>query len=259
MKTTIKLSLAVLAGFLIASGTVAQEFKKAVKSGATLKLERMVEDINIQGHNGNDLIVKTNDYSKPPERADGLKSLYNTLEDNTGIGLVFIENGNNIMLEPANKQAADAVYTIMVPNSIALHVNYQHHMAKDVSIKDFSGEIAVSTLNGDINLENISGPVSIYAINGDAEIVFTKLSQDAPTTIECINGDVDVTLPGNTAADITLGTIHGEAFTNFDIKFEDDKKGIRQVGGSSYEGTINGGGVDLKLSSINSNVYLRKK
>lgn len=238
----------------------AQEYKKSVKSGSILKIDRIVEDLHIQGYDGNELIITTHEYRKPPERADGLKSLFNTKEDNTGIGLVIIENGNEIVIEPANKQAADASYTLKVPNTMILDINYNSPMAGDVDISGFSGEISVSTLNGDIKLDQVSGPVVLYSINGDLEMIVTKLNQKTPTSIECINGDIDITMPAGTPADLELKTINGEVFTNFDIKFTGDtKEGLMHIGGNTYKGTINGGGVEMTLSSINSNIYLRKK
>ena len=75
------------------------------------------------------------------------------------------------------------------------------------------------------------------------------------------NGIIDISLPSNTPGNISLKTINGEIFTNFAIDFEKKtKNGLSYIGGGQkIRGTINGGGVDVKLSTINDNIYLRKK
>ena len=48
---------------------------------------------------------------------------------------------------------------------------------------------------------------------------------------------------------------------HFDVDFKKkDKDGLTYIGGGQkIDGTINGGGVDIKLETINNNIYLRKK
>lgn len=261
MKTNARKLVITLLIALIAVGGYAQEFKKKVNKDATLKINRLVEDIYFTGYDGDEIIVSVDDYSKPPKRADGLKSLYNEKEDNTGIGLVMIQQGNVIEFQPATKQAEDAEYTFKVPNDIFLKIDFHHPMAEDVHVSDFGGEIDVKTLNGDITLENVFGPLVIYAINGDVDIDFTTVNQELPTSVEAINGEVNIKMPSSTKADLYMKTIHGEVFTNFDIKLKEkeNEDDLHHIGGMEFKGEINGGGVKLNFSSINDNIYIRKK
>ncbi|MCD4697660.1 MAG: hypothetical protein K8S16_15660, partial [Bacteroidales bacterium] len=63
---------------------------------------------------------------------------------------------------------------------------------------------------------------------------------------------------------IDFSTIHGEIYTDCDIEFERKSNpkdsDMKMIGGhSNNTGKINGGGIELTLSTINGSIYLRKK
>jgi DUF4097 and DUF4098 domain-containing protein YvlB len=131
-------------------------------------------------------------------------------------------------------------------------------------VQGFNGELEDEMLNAGITLENVSGPLTIHTINGDINVDFNKLTQESPSSITSINGEVEILLAGNTPADLNLSTMHGEIYTNCDIKFEkksdSNEPDMVMIGGhSKSKGKLNGGGVELTLSSINGSIYLRKK
>ena len=85
------------------------------------------------------------------------------------------------------------------------------------------------------------------------------MSQQAPISISSVNGELDITIPSNTKADLVLSTFSGDIFTDMDIEFDKkSKEGLSIIGGNKIKGTLNGGGVDILLNTINDNIYLRK-
>lgn len=251
-----------LMSLMIIMPAQSQEFKKAIENDANIKIMKLVNDLKITAYNGNELIIETSDYEfNKPERADGLRSLYNSHGDNTGVGLYIGKEGDSYWIMPATKQAEDATYAIKVPANINLNIDYQHPYAEDVTIDGVKGDIAVSVLNGDINMTGVTGAVNIYSISGDVNIDFEKINQDAPSVINCINGEMDLKIPETTTADFTLSSMHGDVFTDLDIKMKRDEKAdnLTRIGGNIYNGTLNGGGVELKFTTVNQNIYLRKK
>ncbi|MBI9055343.1 MAG: hypothetical protein JEY96_16080 [Bacteroidales bacterium] len=240
-----------------------QEYKHDVKQGNQVVIKNFSGGISIEETSGSQLIIESGRYEKKPERADGLKSLYGSgAEDNTNIGLEVKTDGNIVVIQAASKQAEDAHYTFKVPKGINVKIDYRSPYAgDDIKVKNFSSELEVSILNPGISLENVTGPVILSLTNGDVEIDFGTVNQNSPISINAINGIIDITLPANTPADISMSTINGEIFTNFDIDFEKKQKdGLSYIGGGQkIKGKINGGGVDIKLVTINDNIYLRKK
>jgi len=248
---------------LVVFTSKAQEFKYDVKQANQLFVYDFSGGISIEETTGSQLIIETSRFDKKPARADGLKSLYSSgAEDNTGVGLQVKMNGAVIEIVGASKQAEDAHYTFKVPKGINFKLDYRSPFANDdVKVKNFSSELEVSILNPGIVLENVTGPVILSLTNGDIDIDFGTVNQNSPISLHATNGIIDITLPSNTPANIAMSTINGEIFTNFDIDFEKkEKEGLSYIGGGQkIKGTINGGGVDIKLVTINDNIYLRKK
>jgi putative adhesin len=259
MKNTLKFSLSLIV-LLFASTLFAQEYKCPVKANTTLVLEKLFSNIVIEGYDGKELIVTSKNIVKPPKRAEGLRSLYNTQKDNTGIGLVMKNLDGKLTLSAASKQAAQTKYVFKIPKNMSVEIDNSSPFSGNIKISNCSGELAVNTLSGDISLANVNGPVVISSVSGNITIDFSALSQKAPSSIKSISGDVDVSLPEKTKVNLRLSNIHGDAFTDFDVKFKNETDEMERIGGgTNFDGSINGGGVTLDLGSISSNVYLRKK
>ena len=66
-------------------------------------------------------------------------------------------------------------------------------------------------------------------------------------------------IPVATKATLKLGTSWGEIFVDPEFKIEFDQKTSMIKYSDNVSGKINGGGLDVNLSSTHNNVYLRKK
>ncbi len=261
MKTLGKISLVIIVSTLFTIGLSAQEFNFPLKNAKKLVIEKMQGDIIIQGHNSPELIVKTDGHHsyEKPKKAEGLRSLYNTKEDNTGIGLSISEVDGIIEIEPATRSSEDAEYTILIPKDLIVKIDYSGPFAEDVVVKNLIGEVEIKTLNGDIDLFDITGPTAISSINGDINCTFSEVNQQAPISISSVNGELDISIPSNTKADLVLSSFSGDIFTDIDIEFDKkSKEGLSIIGGNKIKGKLNGGGVDILLNTINDNIYLRK-
>jgi len=266
MKTLQKLALVTLAVVFLAANLSAQSYKHAIKNSKRVVIENLLGEVTFDGYDGNEIIVEVSNFKAPPKRADGLKAIYGGGEENTGIGLTFLELDGSIQISGASKQSEDAKYTFKIPNSMTLKVNYASPFAESDQIvfKNFKNEISIKTLNADIEFIDVTGPITSSTIDGDTKVVFSKVSQESPISISSIDGEIDVTIPANTPSNLRFSNFDGEVYTDFDIDFIDkDKKGdhsLSYIGGhNSSSGTINGGGVEISLKTIDGIIYLRKK
>jgi YHS domain-containing protein len=107
-------------------------------------------------------------------------------------------------------------------------INYQVYLPRNAKLK-------LETINGNIDIKGASAPV------------FAKT----------ISGYVDFSWPKSKGANLAMKTITGEVYTDLDIDFK-NKKQKNPIVGYLLEGTINGGGPEVRLESISNNVYLRK-
>lgn len=198
-----------------------------------------------------------------PERAKGLKSLYGKgYIDNTHIGIYIFALEDKLYVCGASKGSETATYNFYISKNIDLKIDYNSPFAyKDIEIKDMEGEVEVSTLNSGIKCLNITGPLVLNSVNGGIDIAISKLNQANPTSISLVNGELDLTLPVNTPANLEVNTLGGGIYTDFDIKVNAKKdEELTQIGGNNeIETKLNGGGVNLSISNINGNIYLRKK
>lgn len=131
-----------------------------------------------------------------------------------------------------------------------------------VEVNSFSGELEIRTMSEGINLKDVTGPLTINSMSGPINIAFSSVNQSAPITITSYSAEIDVTMPSNTKANLKMSSMNGDIYTDFDIKFKEEKEsyGLRYIGGgSNIAGTINGGGVNIMLKALSDNIYLRKK
>lgn len=256
-----KLPLLIVSIVWCLTSAYAQEYKTKLANAKDRKvtIEMNSGDVKIEGHNSDDVIIQASSgYEAPPERAKGLKPLYNSAVDNSGIGLAVTPENGGLRIEKASRKSIK--YTIRLPREVAILYQQTNWQTANLTVTNMDGDLEVRTNNGSIDLSNVTGPVVANTTNGEIKIVYSSLSQEKPTAISTINGAVDITLPANTKANMKLRSINGEMYTDFDLGVKNTKDGMSKVGGgNNIEGTTNGGGVEMKLNTITSNIYIRKQ
>ncbi|WP_345167499.1 hypothetical protein [Nibribacter koreensis] len=215
--------------------------------------------VEIIGHNSDEVLIETNDYSAPPERAKGLKPLYNQVEDNTKLGLAVEKKNNVLSITKASRNQAS--YTIRVPKNAAIVYKEVNWTGGELTIKDMNGEIEAHLNNTDAAFTNVSGPVVANSTAGSLKVVFSALAQDKPSALSAVAADIDITLPANTKANYKLEAMQGEIYTDFDMEVKKTgKSDLPSIGGGgNISGKTNGGGVEMTVKSISSDIYIRKK
>nr|WP_299071042.1 DUF4097 family beta strand repeat-containing protein [uncultured Allomuricauda sp.] len=228
------------------------DYSKSLSGIEWVKIESK-SDITLKTSSSNELLIKGSRHSKTTEKAKGLRLVGEGGSDNTEVGFYVIQDGNSLIVKNLRKSEGATIYLPKTQN-----VSVKSTWSGDIEIDGFSGEIeADAQLNGSIEIINVNGPVTANALNGEITVEFGKVKQDSPISIYTTNGEVDVTLPSDTPANLTLGTTNGDIYTNFEFKRE-EKDGLKSISGRKVKATINNGGVNISLKSTNGNIYLRK-
>jgi len=246
-------------GMIVAGISIvfAQDFKVARTSG---RIEiKELNDVTVEGYNGNEIVFSSRDHDKEEdERAKGLRAISNSgLEDNTGLGISVLEKGNVIEVQQLKKMDGPEI-KIMVPKGVTISYSHSSPYGGDVSFKNVESEIEVSTVHNEVFLDNVTGPMTINTVHGGIEANFGANMKN-PISIISVHGHVDVSLPIATKANLKLGTSYGEIFVDPEFKIDIDKSGNMVKYSDNVSGKINGGGLDVTLSSTHNSVYLRKK
>ena len=243
---------------LFGSLAFAQEYRTPV-TAQKIRLVLHNCEVSVAGHEGNELVVNARDYEAPPERAQGLRPLYSSGTDNSGLGLSVSEAGDELTIMKVGR--GEANYEFKVPKNIALIVEEVNYGGDDMVFRNLSGDLEIRTTSSDVVLDGVTGPVVANSVSGNIEVVFSKVNQQKPCSITVVSGDVDITLPAQTPANLKLASVSGEVYTDFDIslKGDNEEQGLRRMGmGRPIEGAINGGGVTLQVKTVSGDIFLRK-
>jgi predicted membrane protein len=237
--------------------SLAQEFKVA-KSTGRLDLKE-VGDVEVEGYNGSEIIFTSRDHDREnDDRAKGLRAVSSLgLEDNTGIGLSVITKGDVIEVRQLKKMDGPDIL-IKVPKGVLVSYSHSSPYGSDLTLRNLENEIEISTVHNNVRLENVTGPMAVNTVHGDIDVTLSA-SMKSPISIVSVHGHVDVAIPATIKASLRMNTAWGEIFVDPDFKIEFDNQGNMVKYSDSLSGKINGGGIEVKLSSTHNNVYLRKK
>jgi hypothetical protein len=249
-----------IAVFLICAAATlqAQDFKIQKSTG---KLDiKEVNRVTLEGYDGNEIIFSSLDAPKEEnERAKGLRAISSMgLEDNTGLGLSVVDKGGVIEVRQMRTMDGPKV-KIRVPKGVSVTYAHTSPHGSNLKVANLESELEVSTVHVGVILDNATGPLTLNTVHGKIEAVFGNTIK-SPISMVSAHGLIDVTLPLATKANLSLSTGYGEIFVDPAIKIDFDTKSEWKVyGGNKVDGKINGGGLDIKLSTNHNNIYLRKK
>lgn len=257
MKKSGTLAIIILLFLIYAGAALGQEYKVDLGSGK-VKIHE-VNEVNIEGHDENFVLISRRERrSGDSERAKGLKVINSLgLEDNTGIGLSAVKSGDEVELRPISRHS-DTRYTIFIPKSVSVFYEHSSHHGDDLKIKNVQSELDITVKFNSIYLEDVSGPMTINTVHGDVDGVFSQVSQESAISIVSAHGHIDLALPSDTKAKLRLRTNYGEIYTDMNIDY-DTTSNLSRISSSEVNGSLNGGGVDINLSSDHNNIYLRSK
>lgn len=203
--------------------------------------------IKITGYNGSDVIIKN--------------PFKNTREFKENISVSTDEAGNGVDISTDEYDLE-----IKVPASFSLTLNNSEGR---IEVFNTTGEMSINNSEGAIRLINISGTCMVSSESGDVFAELNSFTGGTPILINTIDGKIDITVPAWAKADVTAGSESGNVYTDFEISMDRKSSGhskpkkegglIRVASEEHMTGSINGGGEDIVLRSIDGNIYLRKK
>lgn len=265
------LALAVLAVSVGAQTDEARiPFSDPSKPGR-VEVSMMHGKIDIEGYDGRDVIVITksgdparqNLKREPPPESEGLRRV-----GPAAASLDAEEQGNVLRLNGSALLGSMDV-TVRVPTNSAVKVNCMN--CNDLAVSNVGGGLELENLAGTIRATGISGAVSAHSLNGKVLVKMRRVEPGTALAFTSMNGEIDVTLPVDTKADILLDNLNGEIYTDFDLRLQSsrgtDSSDERPQGGShkvridvnrNLKARLNGGGATIRFKNIYGNILIRK-
>lgn len=219
------LSLALMV-WLNPAGFAFQEQEYTIKGSGGEPFTLVLQDLNtleVEGYEGNDIVITSNEQMARPEKAQGLRSLSGGGEDNTQIGLNAVTEGKRVSLSQVRK-FQQGKYHIKVPFNTNLMIQQGNEMSSEIKVSKVKGATEVSSRYSSVHLEEVQGPLTVNSFSGNVNVVFSELSQQNPTSIISMHGEIDVTIPEQSKANINIESKYGEAFTDLDMDIQKSER-----------------------------------
>jgi DUF4097 and DUF4098 domain-containing protein YvlB len=122
-----------------------------------------------------------------------------------------------------------------------------------VTVRNASGPVRANTVNGGVDVNTSAGPVTAETVNGNVDARMASLQGDDDMDFKTVNGSVSIYVPASFDAKFRFDTVHGGIDSDFPMTLS-GKWGPRHA-----SGTIGSGGRDLRASSVNGSIELRKQ
>ena len=220
--------------------------------------------ITVEAHSGNSVVVEAVTpeprQDRGPEKKDGLRRI-----PAAGAGME-IEEENNTVTVSSSTPNVPLNLRIQVPAQTSLRLSTVN--AGHIKVTGVRGEHELSNTNGAIEARQVAGSVVAHTVNGRVLVTFTGVTPDKAMAFSTLNGDIDVTLPGNTRANLKMESQNGDIYTDFDVAMRErgateSKEGrsggrYRVTVERAVTGSINGGGPEIRFKTFNGDVHLRR-
>ncbi len=242
MKKLILVSLAIIAS----QTSFAQEKKQfEIKNfDGMVTILGSSSNLSIQGYDGKSVIIEADQLGehKIPEKAQGLKMVTAGGIDNTGLAATVKETTASLVtkMDKDGKPVTEDVkvleitlsntknlfknYIIKIPRKVNVvfkedNKNWMNNTEGVISFSGLSSELDVSCYSCAIDVNDFRGNlIANNSFGKGIKVEFSELSQERVSSIRSDQGDIEVTLPSTTKANLKLNAGEGNVFTDFDLE-----------------------------------------
>jgi len=139
---------------------------------------------------------------------------------------------------------ASVEYTLKVPKNAAL--DEISSVNGNVDVSGVTGKVHASTVNGAVNARGLAANTELSTVNGAVKAAFDSIDKVKSVSFSSVNGALDLQLPPNPNADISLSTVNGRISGDVTVKKNwpvgSEAKVQLGEGGTKVKGsTVNGG------------------
>jgi DUF4097 and DUF4098 domain-containing protein YvlB len=217
-----------------------------VSPGATLDVRETNGQIRIEAADGNQIEVQATRIAKASTEEAAKAALKElTISETATAGRVELDStmpGLQLGIGVSRR----VNYNIKVPRATNVTIKTTNG---DIRIQSVGGFLRVEATNGQIIAQGLGDGADVSSMNGRVDLDFAAVGSSG---IRCktMNGQVVVTVPKDTSATISARVTNGIVHTeNLEVKAEDDSR-------RRLDGTIGGGGPDIRLETTNGEIRL---
>lgn len=204
---------------------------------------------------------------------------------------ITIQSTERKIITPSGTQSVTAGgYALEVDehdNEISLDTDWRDNKVTVVARVPTRADLSLSTLNdgviivtnitGNLELENINGPITATGISGSViaesinetiDVSFVAIDDVNATSLETMNGDLNLRLPASASVQVHLDIADGDIYSDFEvdvqatrptIERDESRGGVEVRIESIIIVNINGGGPVVRLKSMSGDINIRKQ
>ncbi|MFP4624300.1 MAG: DUF4097 family beta strand repeat-containing protein [Gemmatimonadota bacterium] len=139
-------------------------------------------------------------------------------------------------------------FTVHVPSGVRF---VGHTVNGNVDAAGIQADVRAETTNGSVDVRT-TGFAQARSVNGNIFCRIGRASFNGDVEFETVNGNVTIEMPDGLDADFRANTVNGSIDSDFSILVSG------KVTRRSLRGTIGDGGPELRLSTVNGSIKLRK-
>jgi len=219
--------------------------------GGRLVLENVAGAVSVEASAGRDLEMTARRVAKSTSEASAREQL-----DRVSIADAASEREVRVTVEYPRVNGLNSVeveWEIKVPAGVAVDIRNTNGSLRMAGL---DAAVAGRTSNGRIQAEALTSPsVDVKTTNGRILIDYARPLVDSDqVAIDSTNGGVTLTIPESSRLSLKADLTNGE-FDFVDLPVQASGPSSRH----HFEGTLNGGGARVDMSTTNGSVHLSKK
>jgi len=123
----------------------------------------------------------------------------------------------------------------------------------DVDITGAQGSVSGHSVSGDVRMMHLrASSVDANSVSGDIDVQIDELSGRGDLSFRTVSGDVDITVPKQFDADISMSTVSGTMDSDYAMTLTNGRTSRRNI-----QARIGAGGRRLELNTVSGDVKIR--
>jgi hypothetical protein len=259
MRATVFLIPAAIAAVLVTAPAAAQDFHWTgrLAAGKRLEIKGVNGSIRAMAATGDEIDVTAR---KTSRRSDPDEVKIEVVPSDAGVTICAVyPTGRHARYENScepgdgwhsstDNNDVNVDFTIRLPAGIVFN---GQTVNGDVEADHLGSDAEVRTVNGSIDV-SAAGHVEASTVNGSIRAAMGRADWPSAAEFTTVNGGITLTLPDDLSAEVRAETVNGDLETDFPLTV------TGRFGPRHMRGTIGNGGRQLRLTTVNGSIRLRK-
>ena len=232
-----------------------------VGAGQSVEIKGVNGSVRAEGYSGSQVEVVA---TKTSSRSKTSDVEIRVLEHAGGVTICAVYPSNDAS-RPNDCQPGSAGHMNVNNNDVS--VNFVVRVPQGVGFKGrtVNGEVEATRIGGDVEATTVNGSINVSAsgiarattVNGSIRATMGSANWNSELRFNTVNGSIILDFPNALSASVEAETLNGDISSDFPMTTESSTGGERGRP-KRITGTINGGGRELLLKTVNGDISLRR-